>query len=293
MPACLCFLPRLRFIRSPFRGLILLAGAAVASGACSGADSAATGSSRAAALESVTVLDGLVYGTAVSSAGEEIELLIDVVLPAVDGDSRPTVVFVHGGSFAFGSRSEYRSEVLSWAEAGWVAASVDYRLQSSEAAGAQPIAAAQAVQDVGDALRWLINSADEYGIDPDRIVAMGGSAGGFTVLSPWLGPAPAEIEVERFPPIAAVVSNGATLEGARPVIGLADDGPPVLLVQFATDRTAGETIEDGHLTCNAIIAAGGVCEIEALPGEGHVVSLDYDGPYGPALLNFMGANLNL
>jgi poly(3-hydroxybutyrate) depolymerase len=241
----------------------------------------------------VTVLDGLVYGTAVNSAGEEIELLIDVVLPAVDGDSRPTVVFVHGGSFAFGSRSEYRSEVLSWARAGWVAASVDYRLQSSEEAGAQPIAAAQAVQDVGDALRWLIDSADEYGIDPDRIVALGGSAGGFTVLSPWLGPAPAEIEVERFPPIAAVVSNGATLEGARPVIGLAADGPPVLLVQFETDRTAGEAIGDGHLTCNAIIAAGGVCEIEELPGEGHVVSLDYDGPHGPALLDFMRANLNL
>ncbi len=241
----------------------------------------------------MTVFDGLVYGTAVSSAGEEIDLLLDVALPATDGDSRPAVVFVHGGSFAFGSRSEYRSEVLSWAEAGWVAASVDYRLQASEQAGAQPIAAAQAVEDVGDALRWLIDSADEYGIDPDRIVSMGGSAGGFTVLSPWLGPAPPEIEVERFPPIAAVVSNGATLEGARPVTGLAEDGPPVLLVQFETDSTAGETIADGHLTCNAIIAAGGGCEVVVLPGEGHVVSLDYDGPHGPDLLNFLGANLNL
>ena len=72
--------------------------------------------------------------------------------------------------------------MLSWAEAGWVSASVDYRLQSSEAAGAQPIAAARAVEDVGDALRWLIDSASEYGVDTNRIVAMGGSAGGFTVL---------------------------------------------------------------------------------------------------------------
>lgn len=239
------------------------------------------------------MLDGLVYGTAGNSAGEEVELLIDVALPALDGDSRPAVVFVHGGGFAFGSRSEYRSEVLSWAEAGWVAASVDYRLQSSEEAGAQPIAAAQAVEDVGDALRWLIDNASEYGVDTKRIVALGGSAGGFTVLSPWLGPAPTAIEVKRFPPIAAVVSNGATLEGARPVIGLAENGPPVLLVQFETDRTAGETIEDGHLTCDAIIAVGGVCEIVELPGEGHVVSLDYDGPHGSALLDFLRANLNL
>ncbi len=250
-------------------------------------------SSRAAATDSLTVLDGLVYGTALTSAGEEVELLIDVALPALDGDSRPAVVFVHGGGFAFGSRSEYRSDMLSWAEAGWVAASVDYRLQSSEEAGAQPIAAAQAVEDVGDALRWLIDGASEYGVDTNRIVAMGGSAGGFTVLSPWLGPAPTEIEVERLPPIAAVVSNGATLEGARPVTGLAEDGPPVLLVQFETDRTAGETIEDGHLTCDAIIAAGGVCEIEELPGEGHVVSLNHDGPHGRALLDFLQANLDL
>jgi poly(3-hydroxybutyrate) depolymerase len=235
----------------------------------------------------------LVYGSAVNSAGEEVELLIDIALPALDGNSRPAVVFVHGGGFAFGSRSEYRSELLSWAEAGWVAASVDYRLQSSEEAGTQPIAAAQAVEDVGDALRWLIANASEYGVDTNRIVAMGGSAGGFTVLSPWLGPAPAEVEVERFPAIAAVVSNGATLEGARPVTGLAEEGPAVLLVQFETDRTAGETIEDGHLTCDAIIAVGGVCEIEELPGEGHVVSLDHDGPHGPALLDFLRSNLNV
>ena len=106
--------------------------------------------------------------------------------------------------------------MLSWAEAGWVSASVDYRLQSSEAAGAQPIAAAQAVEDVGDALRWLIDSASEYGVDTIRIVAMGGSAGGFRVIFPWLGPAPTEVEAERFPPIAAVVSNRAVSAAPRP-----------------------------------------------------------------------------
>lgn len=277
----------------PLGRAFLVVGAVIAAGSCSPTESTAPAGSRAAATDSLTVLEGLVYGTAVDSSGEEIELLIDVALPALDGDSRPAVVFVHGGGFAFGSRSEYRSEVLSWAEAGWVAASVDYRLQSSEEAGAQPLAAAQAVKDVGDSLRWLIDAADEYGIDPNRIVAMGGSAGGFTVLSPWLGPAPTEIEVERFPPIAAVVSNGATLEGARSVTGLAERGPPVLLVQFETDRAAGETIGDGHLTCDAIIAVGGVCEIVELPGEGHVVSMDYDGPHGPAVVDFLRANLNL
>ncbi len=43
-------------------------------------------------MDSLTVLDALVYGTAVNSAGDEVELLIDVALPALDGDIRPAVV---------------------------------------------------------------------------------------------------------------------------------------------------------------------------------------------------------
>ena len=194
--------------------------------ACTSPQAELSSSKSSAVPLDVEVLDGLVYGTAVDSTGTEVELALDVIAPVGDRGSRPTVVFVHGGSFAFGSRNEYRSEARSWAAAGWVAVSVDYRLQSSEEAGRAPVAALQAVEDVGNALRWLVANAEEYGIDPDRIVAVGGSAGGFVVLSPLLGQAPPGMEVEPFPPLAALVSNGATLEGARPVIGLAEAGPP-------------------------------------------------------------------
>ncbi len=71
-----------------------------------------------------------------------------------------------------------------------------------------------------------------------------------------------------------------------------EDGPPVLLVQYETDATAGDTIEDGHLSCDAIISAGGVCEIVVLPGVGHIVSLTDDGPQGPDVLSFLLANVD-
>lgn len=280
--------------RRPVWRLAIIVGAVLTAAACSWPNSSGISNGDGPNdSASVKVIDGLIYGTAIDSTGDEVDLMLDVILLPADDEARPTVVFVHGGSFAFGSRNEYRSEARSWAEAGWVAVSVDYRLQPSEEAGRQPIAAAQAVNDVGDALRWLVENAQEYGIDTDRIVAIGGSAGGFTVLSPWLGPAPPELEVEPFPMVAAVVSNGATLEGARPAIGLAERGPPVLLIQHETDAAAGETIEDGRRTCDAIIAAEGVCETIALPGEGHLVSLHHDGLYGPDIMAFLTANLDL
>ena len=245
--------------------------------------------------DTVTEIVGLVYGTAVDSSGERIDLQLDLFLPGrATAEPRQTVVFVHGGGFAFGSRSDYRSDATSWAEAGWVAASVDYRLQDSEAAVKTSTAAAQAINDAGDAVRWLVANAEGYGIDPDRIVAMGGSAGGFIVLSPWLGPEPAELPVVPFPDVAAVVASGATLEAARPMIGMATAGPPALLIHHETDAAAGtdgETIDDAIRTCDAITSVEGVCQVIVLPGEGHLVSLAYDGPMAAQLIDFLAAHV--
>ncbi len=272
--------------------LLVVLGAAAAACAASPTESEVSSGTTA---EAVTVIDGLVYGTATGESGDEVDLQLDLFLPDRSGtEPLPTVVFVHGGGFAFGSRSDYRADALTWAEAGWVAASVDYRLQESEETGKTPEAAAQAINDVGDALRWMVANADEYGIDPDRIVAMGGSAGGFVVLSSWLGPSPAELPVVPFPDVAAVVASGATLEAAWPTIGLASAGPPALLIHHETDAAAGtdgETIDDAVRTCDAIVAVEGVCEVIELPGEGHLVSLAHDGPMAAELNDFLVANV--
>ena len=86
---------------------------------------------------------------------------------------RPAVVSVHGGSWARGDKanSDWRN-VCEWlASEGFVAYSVNYRLV--------PVVSYPApIDDIGRAVEWMRANAGAYDVDPDRIGAFGGSAGG-------------------------------------------------------------------------------------------------------------------
>ena len=100
---------------------------------------------------------------------------LDVYAPGDrNGGPLPCVVCVHGGGWANGSRLGFRRIAQALARKGFVAATVSYRLS-----GEEPFPAA--IQDVKASVRYLRANAGEYGIDPDRIGAMGHSAGGHLV----------------------------------------------------------------------------------------------------------------
>ncbi|POH67057.1 hypothetical protein C3B59_07115 [Cryobacterium zongtaii] len=86
---------------------------------------------------------------------------------------RPAVLSIHGGSWARGDKgnSDWRN-VCEWlASEGFVAYSVNYRLVPA-------VSFPAAIEDLGRAVEWMRANAERYGIDPDRIGAFGGSAGG-------------------------------------------------------------------------------------------------------------------
>ncbi|MCW2601772.1 MAG: alpha/beta hydrolase [Frankiales bacterium] len=90
-------------------------------------------------------------------------------------DLRPAIVAVHGGSWTYGDKADraWRG-ICQWlASEGFVAASVGYRLSPAAVYPA-------AIDDVASAVRWLRDPAQDarYRIDPKRIGALGGSAGG-------------------------------------------------------------------------------------------------------------------
>lgn len=122
----------------------------------------------ASAQPAVDVRRDIQYGVANGKP-----LLVDVYQPAArtDASRRPAVVMIHGGGFRAGDKRSWEPEARRVAEKGWVAFSVNYRLD-------EPTAFPAEVEDVQAAVRWVRENAGEYGIDPARIGAVGESAGG-------------------------------------------------------------------------------------------------------------------
>ena len=121
-----------------------------------------------------------------SNVGQRVAM--DIVRPsAASGEKRPAVLLVHGGGFRRGTRHSQLPVAIKLAERGYVAAAVSYRLSPRHQFPAP-------VEDVKAAVRFLRANAGRFNIDPDRIGAMGGSAGGHLVLFLGLTPNVAEFE---------------------------------------------------------------------------------------------------
>lgn len=103
----------------------------------------------------------------------EKKLQLDVHIPNGDGPF-PAVVIVHGGGWINGKKESFRTTCEALAKRGYVTVNVEYRL-----AGEAPFPAA--VLDVKKAIRYVRKNAVAYRIDPNRIGAIGGSAGGHLV----------------------------------------------------------------------------------------------------------------
>jgi acetyl esterase/lipase len=102
-------------------------------------------------------------------------ILADVTLPAVERP--PVVLFFHGGALISGSRRylpQYQVRQLN--QAGLAVVSFDYRL-------APETRLAEIMTDIADAISWTKGpGASIYAFNPERIVVMGSSAGGYISL---------------------------------------------------------------------------------------------------------------
>ncbi len=103
------------------------------------------------------------------------ELKLDIFNP--EGfkatDHRPAVVFFFGGGWSGGSARQFFQQAKVMADQGLVAFSADYRVKSRNKT--TPF---ECVKDGKSAIRWVREHAAELGVDPIRIIAAGGSAGG-------------------------------------------------------------------------------------------------------------------
>ena len=201
--------------------------------------------------EGVRVIKDLEYANV---DGEPLRL--DLYLPEDSESKPPLLVWIHGGGWTKGSKSQINPLFIRLTAEGYAAASIDYRLEGL-------VSHPKQIHDCKGAIRWLRANADKYGYDVTRIGVGGGSAGGHLVLLLGLSGAVEELEgdvggnldqssqvhavVDLFGPSALGLfaeqserfrynKTPELLKSASPVTYLSKDDPPVLIFHGDKDQ---------------------------------------------------------
>jgi len=171
------------------------------------------------------------------------------------GDKRPAIVFFFGGAWTNGGPSQFSKQAAYFAKRGLVCARPDYRTKSKT-----PVTIDECVKDAISAMRWVRKNAAMLGIDPNRIVASGGSAGGHLAAclfftegiaspddDPTISPKPNAMILFN-PPLDLVPFHGteldkmttgmaeATVAKISPLRHVRKDTPPTLIIDGTEDR---------------------------------------------------------
>ena len=188
-------------------------------------------------FSNVTVTNGITYGSAVNLEGQTVQLLLDMYNPTGDHNPRrPAIVWVHGGSFVVGNRTEgdVVDEATTFAKEGYVNVSIDYRLERPGCSGNLSNCAGavqEAFQDAQTAVLWLRGHAPKYGVDSDRIAIAGTSAGAITALN--VGYSTSEDPAARVRAVASL--SGAYLNLGGGVGAISKGDAPALDFHCTTD----------------------------------------------------------
>ena len=134
---------------------------------------------------------------------------MDVFLPdqAAPDSDRPAVLLIHGGGWRSFSKDGMRGDATQLARAGYVSASINYRLVPDAVFP-------ENIKDVMCALAFFRGQAGELGFNPDRIAVMGYSAGGH--LASMLGVATGAPELQPDCAAGPASPPNAVISGAGP-----------------------------------------------------------------------------
>ena len=205
-------------------------------------------------------------------------------------DSRAAIVFFFGGGWTSGSPGQFEQQCRYFASRGMVAITTDYRVASRH-----QVKAAQCVADAKSAIRFVRAHAKDLGVDPKRIAAGGGSAGGHiagcTGTLAGLDEAGEDATVSSVPDAMVLFNPALTLApvdgndfggfgsklpaeklGAEPVAispthNVKAGVPPTIVFHGKADSTVPfSTVE---VFAAAMKKAGNRCEVAGFEGQQH------------------------
>jgi acetyl esterase/lipase len=204
-------------------------------------------------------------------------------------DKRPAVVFFFGGGWSGGSPKQFEKQCQYLASRGLVAIAVDYRV-----ALRHQVKAVSCVADAKSAIRWVRANAGRLGIDPEKIVAAGGSAGGhlaactaliegfdepneaqnvssrpnaLVLFNPALVLAPVNGELPLRNPAQLAERMGTEPKGISPYHHIRAAGPPTLILHGKEDAIV--PYKTAEWFAEAMTKAGNRCELVGYENENH------------------------
>lgn len=182
------------------------------------------------------------------------DLFLDVYEPSegsettISGAAKPTILFMFGGGFIQGTRDDesYHKWFKQLTDEGYKVVSIDYRLglKGSDKVGIAQVnvldkAIHMAVEDLFSATNFIIDNAEQLGIDASNIVISGSSAGAISVMQ-------AEYEISNQTKWASVLPQGFNYAGVMSFSGaiLSREGKvdfdktpcPVLMLHGTADK---------------------------------------------------------
>jgi acetyl esterase/lipase len=207
------------------------------------------------------------------------------------GDARPAIVFFFGGGWRSGTPKQFEPHCKYLASRGMAAMAADYRVASRH-----DVKAKECVSDAKSAVRWIRRNAASLGIDPDRIAAGGGSAGGHlaacTGVVPGFEESTEDASVSSVPSALVLFNPALVLTPAEGRPGLNPDrvndirermgvdplqlspyhhvnagAPPTIIFHGRNDTTV--PYRTAELFAAAMEKAGARCKLVGYEGQGH------------------------
>lgn len=192
---------------------------------------------------------------------------LDIYMPWRAAEA-PVVVFLYGGSWRSGSRSDYKFVGDALASRGFITVVADYRLYPQ-------VSYPTFLQDSAQAVAWVAEHCVAYGGDPDRIYLVGHSAGAYNaamlaldprwltahgrsprILAGWVGMAgPYDFLPIETRSVRPVFHHPHTPADSQPLAHAHGGSPPTLLMVGSADKMVDPQRNTGGLA-KALSAAG-------------------------------------
>lgn len=259
--------------------LLVLAPLALPGGLVQSSPTAPAAAARTEAAEPEIVP----FKVTTDAKGDPVTLHLQVFKPEgwAATDRRASVVFFFGGGWMGGTPAQFHPQSRALAERGMVAICAEYRVERRHGTPPQ-----DCVRDARSAMRFVRANAGVLGVDPERIAAGGGSAGGHlaaaTALVEGFDEEGEDVSVSCAPALLMLFNPvidtfaadgygakrlGDDARAMSPVHQVRAGQPPAILFHGTKDRTV--PIAAARRFRRAALGVGAICELHETEGAGH------------------------